>query len=378
MAEVVDAASFEFYEGIRILIPGAISLGLTEGVVRTVSTDGSGLGLGTFVSFVAALLIGLVFYFVDAPAKAAVALPLRPTDILFSWGVAPREGTNTVNNYFVMLDDDVPAPVRARALYMGSMYRIGFETVYLLALVSAALLSLGNWTASSLHVDMHRESREIWIGAAALVLTWLYSLYLDRAERSKKKKPTDVRSKHFSKFDLLLVIVLVASHVMLFLKHDHIPGWLLVLPSAALFGIWAVRYFRGYSEEQDGRAVRRPIAAAHACLLLLLAQLSVLSTLMFRPYSDADLSRNELSTWLACAFAAMVLVCARGHERRLRGAYVTQNTWLVLHKSQIIASYFTEPSAPMAADTQPTAPAPTESEAKGLRALLKKVFKHHT
>jgi hypothetical protein len=374
MAEGIDASSFEFYEGIRILVPGAITLGLAEGVVRTVSSDGAGLGLSTFESFVASLLIGLVFYFVDAPAKAAVAVPLRPTDTLFSWNVTPRKGTNTVNNYFVMLDQDIPGPIRARALYMGSMYRIGFEAVYLLALVSAALLSLGNWTSRSLPVAVHREPREVWLGAAALVFVWLYSLYLDRAERKKKKKPTDVRSKHFSWWDLLFMVVVVAIHVVLFLKHDDIPGWLLVVPSAVLFGIWAVRYFRGYSKRANGRSVTRPISAAHACLLLLVAQLSVLSTLVLRPFADAELSHVELRAWLMGAVAALVLVCARGHERRLRGAYVTQSTWLDLHKSEIIVSYFTEPPAPTPPSRQGERPGSAAPEPKGFRARRKKAW----
>jgi hypothetical protein len=352
MAEGIDAASFEFYEGIRILIPGAITLGLAEGVTRTLSADGDGLGLGTFASFVVALLVGLIFYFVDAPAKAAVVRPLRPTDTLFSWKVRPRSGTTTVNNYFVMLDEDIPGPIRARALYMGSMYRIGFEAVYLLALVSAAVLSLSTCTMRHPHIDAHREPRELSLAAACLVLIWLYSVYLDRDERRKEKKATDVRSKHFSRADTLAAVLIVAVLVGLYVAHDEIASWVLTLPSAALFALWAVRYFRGYTDKSGTNTVTRPIAATHACLLLLVAQLSVVATLVILPYVDTDLSRNELRVWLVCALGAMVLVCGRGHEKRLRGAYATQNTWLMLHKSEIIAAYFTEAVA-----EEPPAPA---------------------
>lgn len=350
MADGIDAASFDSYEGIRILIPGALALGLGEGMARTVNADHSGLGLGTFTSFIVALLIGLGFYFVDAPAKATVMQPLRPTDTLFAWNVKPRAGTTTVNLYFVMLDEKIPASIRNRSLYMGSMYRIGFEAIYLLIAASTAMLTLNVWSGKDITSGMHLDPRDVWIAAAFLVGVWLYSTRLDRGERRKEKRATDVRSKHFSRGDLAVLVAVLTIEAALLLA-PHLPGkyattlptYALMGPTLLLHGFWAVRYFRGYTDRVEGKAVRRPIAATHACLILLAAQLSVLALIAFRPARLTALSDPELRTWLACAVVAQIMVCARGHEKRLRGAYATQNTWLELHKDMIIDAYFEAP-----------------------------------
>lgn len=441
MAEGIDAASFEFYEGIRILIPGALTVGLAEGAARTLHADHSGLQLGTFNSFVAALLIGLVFYFVDAPAKAAVFVPLRPTDTLFSWRDArPRKGATTVNTYFVMLDEYIPGPIRARALYMGSMYRVGFEAIYLLILASTAILTIGVWSTETLVLDATDHPQEVWVAGAVMVAIWGYSLYLDGAERNKEKKATDIRSMHFWPRDLILILVILALNILIYVFHDRFASWVLIVPIAVLVALWATRHFRGYAEPDESatattrapattpahdpqptvrvadrvrpqaavpakldaevqaeageegpaesarpsagdapqtndtpgtsdgpskkaskKSKRRPIAATHACLLLLAVQLSVLTVVAALPWSSVGLSRDELRVWLFCAIAAMVMVCARGHEKRLRGAYATQNTWLTLHKEAVVERYFTpveEQSGDGATDGTSSSPEP--------------------
>jgi hypothetical protein len=65
--------------------------------------------------------------------------------------------------------------------------------------------------------------------------------------------------------------------------------------------------------------------------------------------------------WYAAALLALILVVARGHEKRLRGAYATQNTWLKLNRSDMIIKYFEcsedSPSGPP--DVSSGGPAPS-------------------
>src|SRR5689334_9673491 len=108
MAEGFDAASFEFYEGIRIIIPGALAVGLTDAIVRTAHPNGHGLGLTTLPTLMATVVVGLLLYFVDLPAKTPYYRTDMPTDAMKEFG-KPR--ANIVSLFMVMLDTEVPAGI---------------------------------------------------------------------------------------------------------------------------------------------------------------------------------------------------------------------------------------------------------------------------
>src|SRR6266545_2151956 len=118
----VSAGSFEFYEGIRILVPGGVAVGLITAIGNTFGVSGLNLAESIAGALAIALLLGFLAYYVDAPAKAAVFSPDQPTSTLAAWGVEPPSGMRLLNVYFVLLDEVMPAPIRARALYMGSIY----------------------------------------------------------------------------------------------------------------------------------------------------------------------------------------------------------------------------------------------------------------
>src|SRR4051794_37330359 len=111
----VGTSSFEFYEGIRILIPGAIAVALYTALSATYgihviqpSTDLAG-------AFVAALVVGLVLLYLDFPAKsAAYFAPELPTNALKEWDMVAPSGMSDLNIYFVMLDEAFPAGIRNR------------------------------------------------------------------------------------------------------------------------------------------------------------------------------------------------------------------------------------------------------------------------
>jgi hypothetical protein len=139
MGNGVDAGSFDSYEGIRIFIPGAITVGLVAAVDATFDLIAFEFADNEITSLLAALIIGLFFYFVDAPARAAVTKSLQPTGLLQSWGRKPRDVT-MLNVYLYILDTAMPAVIRARSLYMGSIFRVGLEAIYLLFLTASGVL----------------------------------------------------------------------------------------------------------------------------------------------------------------------------------------------------------------------------------------------
>lgn len=390
MPEGVDATSFEFYEGIRIFVPGTLAVGIADGVARTVSTDGHGLGLGTVQAVVAALAAGLVFYFVDAPSKAAVMTPLQPTSHLAQWKLRTKPGTGLLNNYFVMLDVLIPAGIKARALYMGSMFRIGYEAIYMLAFASVAMLSLNVWTTSRFNPSTHNVAVDGWLVGLAVVVIYMTALRRDLgASRRRRSRPvpTDMDAQNFNFFDNLVCAAVAAVTILMLLFGYalHVPTFVLGVPAAVALALWLYRYFKGYQLQADvtqreasatttatpeanttandpGRRAgfqglvdrwlpsqprRRPIGAAQATLILGTAVLGAVATLSAQPLAKSSLSSQELRAWSLGAVLTLVLVAARGHEKRLKGAYATQNTWLTLNKDTVVEKYF------VADDSQP-------------------------
>jgi hypothetical protein len=340
MSQGVDAASFEFYEGIRIFIPGAITVSLLTGVGATFDIASLNFTGREIQALLAALIIGLGFYFVDAPAKAAIIRPLQPTEYLRTWKVRPATHSR-LNVYLLMLDTEIPAAIRARALYMGSMYRIGFEAIYLILLSALAVFVVSAARSSGAEPNLVRETaihRLVLAGLA--VAAWLFALWRDKTGYSSPKEEHDIVPKRWSWVDALLLAFLGLFTIAALAEAQRSPAWIFSLPPLALAALWAYRYFRGY---RAGKG-RVPIDVLHAALL---AALAVIVVVAVQFMSAPRLSPAEERSWGVLLILALILIVARGHERRLRGAYSSQNTWLAQNKEHVIKTYFTTtPSAP--------------------------------
>jgi hypothetical protein len=81
----IGASSFEFYEGIRIFIPGAALVGLYAGVVATFGLDAPTPANSFVAAAVSALLAGLLLYFIDYPSRGAAFRSGLPDKELESW-----------------------------------------------------------------------------------------------------------------------------------------------------------------------------------------------------------------------------------------------------------------------------------------------------
>src|SRR5688500_8855295 len=119
---------FEFYEGIRILIPGTVLVATAEAVLRILSLPFAGAMTesGTTVTL-SVFVAGLLLYMLDVGSKSAVFRADQPNGLIREWldtgeGVPTRTVTRA---YFYLLDVYMPANIRSRALYMGSIFRIG-------------------------------------------------------------------------------------------------------------------------------------------------------------------------------------------------------------------------------------------------------------
>ena len=191
----LDAGSFEFYEGIRILIPGAAVVTAYAAVVATFHLHAPDPSADVLAAIAATVTAGLVLYFIDAPAKAqAFSADELPHVHLAKLDVPRPERMSSQSFYFVLLDELVPAPIRARALYMGSMYRIGFELIYILFLSSVGILVVSVMGVDSPMRDSDRSYIVFGIGiilSLLLVPAAVYSGYV----RIGRRKGSAAQSK---------------------------------------------------------------------------------------------------------------------------------------------------------------------------------------
>ena len=76
------------------------------------------------------------------------------------------------------------------------------------------------------------------------------------------------------------------------------------------------------------------------------------SVLLSESYRDgfSGLQDSTPYAWLAAPIVVAVLIAARGHERRLGGAYGSQRKWLELNKPQVMSWLTGDPLEPIRAE----------------------------
>lgn len=163
----VSPSSFEFYEGIRILIPGALVVGAYEAVVATFRFEAPQATSDALAAFVAALVVGMVAYFLDFPSKGTAFRYLLPDATVRQWNVPAPPGRRPETLYFLILDEVLPAGLRNRALYYGSIFRIGYEAIYILFLTGFAVIGLCFLDLGHAHARYANSSTRTALGVAS-------------------------------------------------------------------------------------------------------------------------------------------------------------------------------------------------------------------
>lgn len=331
----LGASSFEFYEGIRIFIPGAICVALYAGVVATFGLNAPMPTESIVGSALGALICGLLLYFVDFPTHSAAfrnGLPDRELEQfeLPSW-------LNRTNFYFVLLDTALPTGIKDRALYMGSMFRIGYELTYLLFTTSVCVVSVALLVPSAGEPRPDASVEPVlWIALALFVGLFLLALSFDllRITRGNRTAKPDRQKKHssviedLSSVDLcLLVLTAISLAAYGFSDVQPLGGVGIAVPLAT----WAVRYQRGYPSKKGRRPCRRliaviwlSVAGAALCIVGLLAMPEA-----------STLGLGETIGWIGTALFAGGIVVSRGAEKKLLGSYSTQRTWLSLNADRV-------------------------------------------
>jgi hypothetical protein len=359
----VSSSSFEFYEGLRVLVPGSLAVGLFAAAART-------FGLGDAITFedavigvVATLAIGFVLLFVDVPARAAVFAHDAPAQFMRSWAdLEPLPpGSNHLNVYYELLDAEFPPVLRDRINYLGVIFRIGFEMVYLAAL-AVPVLAVATLFPSVGDARQGDESALRWTFGVALVLHVAIvagAIWSRKNERSWRRLGEDLAREvpAIDRVFLLGGFVALAYHLTTDARWAGVAA--IALPGA----VWTIRYYRGVprrdpqgsanserghepeahvdaSEEGEPPrpryAARQNLHAASAAVTFGLAVVPLCAIGVARPDETSPLDAYVAAAWLAVSLVGAVLIAARGHERKLQGSYGTQRTWLARNRTKLV------------------------------------------
>ena len=342
----VNPSSFEAYEGIRMLIPGAVAVSLYGGVVATYSLMISSPADNALAAVVGALFVGLILLFVDAPAKsAAYRNSYLPNREIEHWGIDTRPYGSAVNLYFVMLDTSFPATIRNRSLYMGSIFKIGFEGIYLVALTAIGVLLT---TAVFPDLGPTRPATTatkvvLYVAAAcpALILgATLYGRLLLRRRRKSCVKPGTQVWNEFTAdvgLDGLVSAVLAAELFAVFAWTHYRPFGIAAVLLPVVF--WAVAYFVGRAQPENKKEPRRRLSPPAASFLYGVPFALACIECALRVGRSSPLDTSTALAWVVLALLVGVLVGSCGHERKLVGSYQTQTYWMRNNRATLIAAH---------------------------------------
>lgn len=352
----VNPSSFDAYEGIRIVIPGAIVVSCYAAVTETFSTTSFSPSSNLLGGVVASLLIGLVLLFIDLPRKSAQYLnPQIPTQELWRWNVKSDLYDNYLSLYLVMLDLSFPATIRNRALYMGSIFRIGLEGIYLVGLTavgalaaSAAFPNLGptrHGTASTRVILVCAAGAHALVFIGACFARFEYRQTRRGGGYDKKSAANAVASELFHEIGPVGaagLLVPVWMYPMFVGTHDRIALLSAVLaPSAA----WAIVYFRGRPEWNETIRAASHLSPPSSVLLYGVPVSLAAIGLSLRDVHGSAFNTSAALAWGAATLAPALLMLTRGHERKLNGSFTAQTNWMRANKASLIRKYRLKPRA---------------------------------
>jgi hypothetical protein len=360
-------------------------VGAYEAVVATIDVDAPAATADVLAAFFAALLAGIVLYFIDFPSKGATYRYLLPDAIVRRWNVEMPAGRRPETLYFLILDEALPAGLRNRALYYGSIFRIGYEVVYILFSTGFVVVALCYLDVASSHARYDNSTTKNVVGVASGILLalalWgpvigpLIGRLSGRAGRFRAAA-TELRSQ-VRWLDRAVLSAALVSAFVAWNGTPVIPAGVLIAAPGAAAALWAVRYHRGVRpadlavsawhvrERLTRRAPVRNLSATPATFLLAIAAGTLLVVTAAGLPEKTVLSPAAAGGWAAGMTLSAVLVYLRGHERSMMGSRGEVIVWLELHRAELLDRY-----DPAARDVAGGPPASRGLERRRFAALL--------
>lgn len=367
----VGSGAFEFYDGLRILIPGTFVVALYVAIGDTFGFL-SGIGdVQALPAIVGGLIAGILLMFLDIPSFAAVYHYESPLLVLESWDRYPPRGSYLLNVYYELLDGEFPGTMRTRTHYLGVIYRIGFEAVFLLTLPAIAVLTLGTIYPSvgsrTPHINVKDGHLALIIGAvllfaifmAAIVTRWRGRNRSSKYETNTFRRQLEgVVGEIVDELQWLDVSCMAVglTCALVFAWTDMRPFG--VVGVALTMILWALRYQFGIRRPEVVNRADKNVKARdkttgtilpnrmnpHVQTGMVYSTVAAAAMLICAYHglsANGPLGTTALVDWLGALTAGSLLLVSRSHERKLLGSYAEQRTWLNRNQDKMIANgYF--------------------------------------
>jgi hypothetical protein len=304
------SSSFEFYEGLRALVPGAFVVALYAAICKTFGLADAVSVDATLAGLLATLAAGFVLLFLDLPSRAAVSHYNTPIAHVAAWSdVRRRADASAKNIYYEILDVEVPPGIKTKVHYFTALYKIGFELIY----VAAASIPVLGVVAVLPSTSVARFGTIGNMRAALLVAVALHLVIAALALISRRGKIQSDFSVEWPLADLLLIVAGIAG-LAVYLAHAWRPaGVVAVMIAASIYGVAAI---------------------------------SVCAVSLHAVGHAKSLNATLIVGWQAASLAAAALIAARDHEKKLLGVYATQRTWLDGARDRLIDKGYFVPVPP--------------------------------
>lgn len=336
------------YDFLRIVLPGAIILFLTDALLRVlvVERDGSNDRLvelmtsleDPLIGLAVAFGIGLCLYFVDPAVHSAIYFRNIPSTHLRTKLHKAGIQTNALSLFFVASDALMPAEMRERALLFGAFFRVGFQATLLTiatgAILPALLLVRSLDQFAPARVDWERPEILVVVSVvSALALGAGMGLLRDVRKKKKVAMPIIAVLLPFLVSSFLWVNLVTgvlprsarAAHWQLAATLCMLLPWLLLRtlgPLRPRFTRWGSYYLRG--EKSQGRSDKPYPDGVNPVLDVLVAINAGIGLVVL---SNA-LNAGQILGTGTLILIGLMLSLTRKHEKQLQGIYSNQNYWI--------------------------------------------------
>jgi hypothetical protein len=234
------------------------------------------------------------------------------------------------------------------------MFRIAFESIYMVGLASLGVLTLAA-TRPSLGTIRGgtTATRSILIATAVLQLAMViaaagsrYRFRRNRMDRKRALRAITAEVQDDLKLSGLVGLLIAAYAIGPAVDAPSSIATCIAVSAPAL--VWATLYFTGRS---DGRENARSLSPPASVLLFGAAAALACLTAALRVSPRGTLDTRVATAWAAATLLPSILMAFRAHERALIGSFSTQTTWMRVNRRRLMAAY----------GLQRTQPPPTSS-----------------
>lgn len=304
-----------------------------------------------FAALVIAFALGLLLYWLDPAYAAPEYQRYLPSEYLGrrlkEHGADPRVALSV---YMHALNELMSDSLNERIILMGSMYRIGFDTVFA-TFVIGSLMAVGSALALG-GVSVASDLQSLVVNGGWTVVATLVTGILAWRTRPEPDRPADAKETARQDFGAsadvgrsALMVSAALLGILLFgnLSSDVLSSVSLILAYAVVLGFWVILRLRGPQWRDWLRTIRkrgtRSFAPTEQFELWQVVSIDgslVVAVSLLLAAIGGGMDPIQVAVPNVLLLMAFILAYLRKYERQLHAVYWNQHTWIDLNLEQLL------------------------------------------